>query len=52
MPGLLATAIPAGRSSKSLPVGVQLMGPMSEDRASLWLAQRLEHKTGSFPAPR
>ncbi|GGS22197.1 hypothetical protein GCM10010252_71690 [Streptomyces aureoverticillatus] len=32
MRGLPATAIPAGRSPEGLPVGVQLFGPMFEDR--------------------
>jgi amidase len=51
MPGLPATAIPAGRSPEGLPVGVQLIGPMFEDRTPLRLAELLEHKTGGFQAP-
>ncbi|GAB2843396.1 amidase [Lentzea nigeriaca] len=46
MPGLPATAIPAGRSSEGLPVGVQLIGPMYEDRTPLRLAELLERKIG------
>ncbi|WP_328328935.1 amidase [Kribbella sp. NBC_00382] len=42
MPGLPATAIPAGRSPEGLPVGVQLIGPMFEDRTPLRLAELLE----------
>ncbi|WP_427893260.1 amidase [Kribbella sp. GL6] len=42
MPGLPATAIPAGRSPEGLPVGVQLIGPMYEDRTPLRLAELLE----------
>ena len=51
MPGLPATAIPAGRSSEGLPVGVQLIGPMFEDRTPLRLAELLEQKIGGFQAP-
>ncbi|MCU1641496.1 MAG: amidase [Nocardia sp.] len=52
MPGLPATAIPAGRASEGLPVGVQLIGPMFEDRTPLRLAELLEQKIGGFQAPR
>ncbi|MFI1461959.1 amidase [Nocardia carnea] len=48
MPGLPATAIPAGRSAAGLPVGVQLIGPMFEDRTPLRLAELLEQKIGGF----
>lgn len=51
MPGLPATAIPAGRSPEGLPVGVQLIGPMFEDRTPLRLAELLEQKIGGFRAP-
>ncbi|WP_435155480.1 amidase [Amycolatopsis sacchari] len=52
MPGLPATAIPAGRSHEGLPVGVQLIGPMFEDRTPLRLAELLEQRIGGFEAPR
>ncbi len=52
MPGLPATAVPAGRSPAGLPVGVQLIGPMSEDRTPLRLAELLEHQLGGFQAPK
>jgi amidase len=52
MPGLPATAIPASRSPEGLPVGVQLIGPMFEDRTPLRLAELLEQKIGGFQAPR
>ncbi|GAB2687454.1 amidase [Nocardia thraciensis] len=51
LPGLPATAIPASRSQAGLPVGVQLIGPMFEDRTPLWLAELLEEKIGGFQAP-
>ncbi|OEU90367.1 amidase [Streptomyces abyssalis] len=51
MSGLPATAIPAGRFSEGLPVGVQLIGPMFEDRTTLQLADLLEQQIGGFQAP-
>ncbi|MGP9023039.1 amidase [Streptomyces sp. BR1] len=52
MPGLPATAVPTGRSPEGLPVGVQLIGPMYEDRTPLRLAELLEQKIGGFQAPK
>jgi amidase len=52
MPGLPATAIPTGQSPEGLPVGVQLIGPMFEDRTPLRLAELLEQKTGGFQPPK
>lgn len=52
VPGLPATAIPTGLSSSGLPVGVQLIGPMLEDRTPLRLAELLEQRIGGFQAPR
>ncbi|SNQ52115.1 conserved hypothetical protein [Frankia canadensis] len=52
MPGLPATVIPAGLSPGGLPVGVQLIGPMFEDRTPLRLAELLEQRIGGFRAPR
>jgi amidase len=52
MPGLPATAIPAGRSPEGLPVGVQLIGPMFEDRTPLRLAELLEQNIGGFNTPK
>ncbi|WP_405494722.1 amidase [Nocardia sp. NBC_00511] len=51
MPGLPATAIPVGRSPEGLPVGVQLIGPMLEDRTPLRLAELLEESIGGFQPP-
>ncbi|MFD8429683.1 amidase [Streptomyces coelicoflavus] len=44
MPGLPATAVPAGLSPGGLPVGVQLIGPTFEDRTPLRLAELLERR--------
>lgn len=52
MPGLPATAIPTGLSPEGLPVGVQLIGPMFEDRTPLRLAELLEQEIGGFQAPK
>lgn len=38
----------AGRSPEGLPVGVQLIGPMFEDRTVLRLAELLEQEIGGF----
>ncbi|WP_405503084.1 amidase [Streptomyces anulatus] len=51
MPGLPSTAVPAGRSPEGLPVGVQIIGPMFEDRTPLRLAELLEQRIGGFQAP-
>ncbi|MQY30640.1 amidase [Nocardia aurantia] len=51
MPGLPATAVPTGPSPEGLPVGVQLIGPMFEDRTPLRLAELLEPELGGFRAP-
>ncbi|GAB3680249.1 amidase [Saccharopolyspora tripterygii] len=51
MPGLPATAAPAGRSPGGLPVGVQIIGPMFEDRTPLRLAELLERRIGGFQPP-
>ncbi|WP_267465647.1 amidase [Nocardia cyriacigeorgica] len=51
MPGLPATAVPAGRSPEGLPAGVQVIGPMFEDRTPLRLAELLEQRIGGFVAP-
>ncbi|GAA2268929.1 amidase [Glycomyces scopariae] len=51
MPGLPATAAPAGRSPEGLPVGVQLIGPAFEDRTPIRLAELLEPEIGGFEPP-
>ncbi|HEX3812876.1 MAG TPA: amidase [Mycobacteriales bacterium] len=52
MPGLPATAIPAGRSPEGLPVGAQVIGPLFQDRTPLRLAELLEQEIGGFQAPK
>ncbi|MFW0790617.1 amidase [Gordonia sp. CPCC 205333] len=51
MPGLPATVLPAGQSVSGLPVGVQLIGPIFEDRSTLRLAELLEDALGGFRNP-
>lgn len=45
------SAVPAGLPLEGLPVGVQLIGPMFEDRTPLRLAELLEREIGGFLAP-
>jgi amidase len=51
LPGLPATAIPAGRTPEGLPIGVQIIGPWLEDRTTLELARLIELEFGGFVAP-
>jgi amidase len=51
LPGLPATAIPIGLASDGLPVGVQIVGPMLEDRTPLKLAELIEREFGGFVRP-
>jgi amidase len=50
-PGLPATVAPAGRAGNGLPVGVQIIGAMYEDRTTLRLAELMEREFGGFVAP-
>jgi amidase len=50
-PGLPATVMPAGRSKTGLPIGVQIIGPLYEDRTPLAFAQLLEREYGGFARP-
>ena len=51
LPGLPATAIPIGLSPDGLPIGVQIVGPMLEDRTPLKLAELIEREFGGFVPP-
>ncbi|WP_213739526.1 amidase [Bradyrhizobium sp. dw_411] len=51
LPGLPATAIPIGLSPDGLPIGVQIVGPMWEDRTPLKLAELIEREFGGFVPP-
>jgi amidase len=51
LPGLPATAIPIGLAPDGLPVGVQIVGPMLEDRTPLKLAELIECEFGGFVPP-
>jgi amidase len=50
-PGLPATVAPVARSEDGLPIGVQLIGPMYEDRTTIRFAELLEREFGGFVAP-
>lgn len=51
LPGLPATVMPIGRSSSGLPIGVQIMGPLLEDRTPLMFAKLAEREFGGFSPP-
>jgi amidase len=50
-PGLPATVMPVGRSRAGLPIGVQIIGPLLEDRTTLAFAELLEREFGGFARP-
>ena len=50
-PGLPATAVPIGRAGDGLPIGVQIIGPMFEDKTPLRFAQLIEREFGGFVPP-
>jgi amidase len=50
-PGLPSTVIPIGQSEEGLPIGVQILTGMYEDRTSLHFAKLLEETIGGFVAP-
>jgi amidase len=51
LPGLPATALPIGTSHDGLPIGVQAIGPMFEDRTTIRFAELVEHEFGGFTPP-
>jgi amidase len=50
-PGLPATVAPVGLSDDGLPIGLQLIGPLFEDRTPIRFAELLEAEVGGFRAP-
>jgi amidase len=50
-PGLPATVMPVGRSKAGLPIGVQIIGPLFEDRTALAFAHLVEREYGGFARP-
>jgi amidase len=50
-PGLPATVAPIGHSEEGLPIGVQLIGPLFEDRTPIRFAELLEREFGGFVPP-
>lgn len=52
LPGLPSTAIPTGFAPDGLPIGVQIVGPMLEDRTPLKLAELIEREFGGFVPPK
>ena len=50
-PGLPSTVLPIGRSEDGLPIGVQALGPMYEDRTPLRFAELIEREFGGFAPP-
>ena len=51
LPGLPATVLPIGRTPAGLPVGVQIIGPLLEDRTPLAFAAHVEREFGGFEPP-
>jgi amidase len=49
--GCPAAAMPVGRSSAGLPIGLQVMGPFWEDATPLTLAKLLSREIGGFVPP-
>jgi amidase len=48
---LPATAVPIGRTSDGLPVGLQVMGPYLEDRTTIDVARRVTEIVGGYTPP-
>lgn len=51
MSGLPSTVVPIGRSPEGLPIGMQIMGPVLEDRTTLRFAELIEQEFGGFTPP-
>jgi amidase len=46
-----ATTMPIGRDRDGLPIGMQIVGPLLEDRTTLAFAGLVEREFGGFVAP-
>lgn len=51
LPGLPATVLPLGATPVGLPIGVQAVGPMFEDRTTIHFAELVEREFGGFTPP-
>lgn len=51
LPGLPVTVLPVGIAPGGLPVGVQAVGPMFEDRTTIRFAELAEREFGGFTPP-
>jgi amidase len=51
LPGLPATAFPAGATAEALPVGLQAIGPAHGDRTTIRFAELAEREFGGFRPP-
>jgi amidase len=51
LPGLPATAMPIGISEEGLPIGVQAIGGMFQDRTTIRFAELAEREFGGFTPP-
>ena len=49
--GLPATVAPSGKTSKGLPVGIQIIGPHLEDATTIGVAEKMAEVTGGFEPP-
>lgn len=50
-PGLPSTAVPVAQTDEGLPIGVQILGPLYEDRTPLRFAEILEQEFSGFEPP-
>jgi Asp-tRNA(Asn)/Glu-tRNA(Gln) amidotransferase A subunit family amidase len=50
-PGLPATVAPIGSSEEGLPIGLQIIGPMFEDRTTIRFVELIEREFGGFVPP-
>lgn len=49
---LPATVMPTGKLVEGLPTGLQIIGPVREDKTNIRFAQQASHASGAFVAPR